>query len=141
MRGQGESAVTIGDLIFGLAAVGMLIYGWSWVLAIEIVEDLARRKKRQSRLGGGVLGIDSLDTEQLAELGQLIERSVKPKSRWVLVIVPPHDCSADGGGNCKVQTVTNVGDLEFIEEILSEMSEVFGERSYEPLFTRRVENH
>lgn len=81
--------------------------------------------------------------DEFNELGQMIQRCVKPESAWILVVISPHACGEHEHGSAvfPIEVISNVRDSERVVEILEGGADVFKSGRFEHIFARRVENN
>jgi hypothetical protein len=76
---------------------------------------------------------------ELNKLGQMIQRLMSKGTAWILVVVPPNNCTGHPDCDCQVQTVTNLMDEEQAGAILDGVAGMYEHGTYEETFTRAIE--
>jgi hypothetical protein len=77
--------------------------------------------------------------DELNNLGQMIQRYVPKSTAWILVTVPPNQCTRRRNCECEVQTVTNLMDEEQAGAILDGAAGMYENGTHEQMFSRPVE--
>lgn len=85
--------------------------------------------------------MDEFTNDELGELGQTIQRCVKPLTGWILVLVPPHDCADHEPGEIPVQVISNIKDTEWTAEVLTAGSQMFESGTYDHMVALRTTDH
>jgi hypothetical protein len=77
--------------------------------------------------------------DELNNLGQMIHRFIPAETAWILVVVPPQNCTGHPDCQCAVQTVTNLSDEEQAAAVLDGAAGMYENGTHTGTFTRAIE--